>query len=127
MPVSGPFTIISGKGYAWNLRESSSGKNYVVHPDYIIQSAKQRKLVTSSTKAATDDVPESIDRQLGEPPPSPPPFPILLPVPENVTPIENNTKNRPESTGNMEENDMEVAPATVSPTVRIQPLRACKR
>ena len=77
LPVSGPFTIISGKGYAWNLKELSSGKVFIVHPDYIIQSAKQRD---DANKPDMHDILENTDPQLGEPPESSSPSPIIFPI-----------------------------------------------
>jgi len=43
MPVSGPFKVMGRKGKAWILKELATEKQYVVHPDYILQSAAQRK------------------------------------------------------------------------------------
>jgi len=43
MPVSGPFQVVKQKGKAWILKELATGKTFVVHPDYILQSAAQRK------------------------------------------------------------------------------------
>ena len=37
MPVCGPFKVISQKGKAWKLQKLSTSKNYVVHPDFIVQ------------------------------------------------------------------------------------------
>ena len=134
MPVSGPFKIVSSKGNAWNLRELSSGKNYVIHPDYIIQSAKQRKL--ANTKVQTDDDNSSIDLQLGELPSGPLPSLIPPPVPEVVAPLEIITENADnvaevvadnlESISEINTENNEIA-TNATPPIRIQPPRACKQ
>jgi len=51
MPVSGPFKVIRAKGNSWVLEELATGKTFVVHPDYIIQSAAQRKRLQLDTRA----------------------------------------------------------------------------
>lgn len=132
LPVSGPFTIISGKGYAWNLKESSSGKMYTVHPDYIIQTPKQRG---NAKKPDTHDIPENTDSQLGETTVSSSLSPIIFPISGNRVPEENREENTSESAVPENENLESPVPKEktestlppVNPPIRIQPPRACKK
>ena len=78
-PISGPFRVESRRQNAWNLRELSTQKSYVVHPDQIItrkhsvndtKTKSQPTLLDNENTRYHDDSSDSddIDHQYTPPP-----------------------------------------------------------
>jgi hypothetical protein len=134
LPVSGPFIVVNKKGNAWNLKEISTGKSFVVHPDYIIQSALQRQrpptLANNDAELyLSDDNTVTTDLHPSHSPASPPP--VVKPVS-----LTEDAENVPPPTPVMPTDATLVTPvvphdATLimpePPAIRVQPPRACKK
>ena len=119
LPVSGPFRITGKTGNAWNLLELASGKSYLVHPDFIIQTTRNR-----------NQLKRELEKSKTQPNSSP-----ITPVPANPylirTPIDSNSITPP-TVLNKNEGEKEITKEelndlpTLKPPVRIQPPRTCK-
>lgn len=130
LPISGPFIVLSNKGNAWNLKEISTGKNFVVHPDYIIQSAMQRtkpqRLVPNDAVVNKEDDIYTDEPQLGELHASTFPVPVYPPVGEAVAPAEETETVTPVASNEPVAPPDATCVAPEPPVIRVQPSRACK-
>ena len=119
LPVSGPFQITGKTEHAWNLLELASGKSFLVHADFIIQSARYRNQLIRD-RDESDDQPDT--SLLKHSPTNS--SPISTPVVANSSdPPEDPSKDKGEEKVLKEELD---DLPTLKPPVRIQPPRACK-